>query len=164
MSVSLLPDVASGEPRAAVLGDDAPWRAGELVRVGVVSAAGLIGVAVAWYGASAHADWPDTLPWASLGTGALTVALLGLVAWLMAALRRVRNLRREVMPRLKAAVSTPSITSPARTAPGADFVTAGGMTRFHHPGCPLATGKPVRPLTIEDARSATLKPCGVCVR
>jgi hypothetical protein len=162
MSVSLLPDVASGEPRAAVLGDDAPWRAGELVRVGVVSAAGLIGVAVAWYGASAQADWPDTLPWASLGACAVTVAMLGLVAWLMAALRRVRNLRREVTPWLEAAVSSPSISAPTRTEPGAHFVTVGGMTRFHRPGCPLVTGKPAGPLTIEEARAAALEPCGVC--
>jgi hypothetical protein len=145
-----------------VFGDDAPWRAGELVRVGVVSTAGLIGVAVAWYGASGQADWPDTLPWASLGAGALTVALLGLVAWLMAALRRVRSLRREVMPWLEAAVSTRSISSPASTAPGAEFVSVAGMTRFHQPGCPLVLGKPVRPLTIEEARAAALEPCGVC--
>jgi hypothetical protein len=150
------------EPRAAVLGDDAPWRTGELVRVGVVCAAGLIGVAVAWYGASAQADWPDTLPWASLGAAAVTVAMLGLVAWLMAALRRVRRLRREVMPWLEAAVSTPGITATVRTARGADFVTVGGMTRFHRPGCPLVAGKPVRPLTIEDARISALGPCGVC--
>jgi hypothetical protein len=150
------------EPRAAVLGDDAPWRTGELVRVCVVSTAGLIGVAVAWYGASAQADWPDTLPWAPLGAAAVTVAMLGLVAWLMAALRRVRSLRREVMPWLEGAVSTPSINSPVRTAPGADFVTAGGMTRFHQPACPLVTGKPVRPLTVEDARASALEPCGVC--
>jgi len=163
MSVSLLSDWARREPRAAVLGDDAPWRAGELVRVGVVAAVGLIGVAVAWYGASAQADWPDTLPWASLGASAVTVAMLGLVAWLMAALRQVRSLRREVMPWLETAVSTPSISSTVQTAPGADFVTAGGMTRFHQPGCPLATGKLVRPLTIEEARASALDSCGVCV-
>jgi hypothetical protein len=162
MSVALLPDVVRREPRAAVLGDDAPWRTGELVRVGVVSTAGLIGVAVAWYGASAQADWPDTLPWASLGAAAVTVALLGPVAWLMAALRRVRSLRREVMPWLEAAVSTPNIGPTVPTAPGADFVTVGGMTRFHRPGCPLVTGKPVRPLTIEEARASALEPCGVC--
>ena len=88
--------------------------------------------------------------------------MLGPIAWLMAALRRVRSLRREVMPWLEAAVSTPSISSPARTAPGADFVRVAGMTRFHQPGCPLVTGKPVRPLIIEEARAAALEPCGVC--
>lgn len=150
------------EPRAAVLGDDAPWRISELVKVAVVSTAGLIGVGVAWYGASAQADWPDTLPWASLGASALTVAMLGLVAWLMAALRRVRSLRREVMPWLEAAVSTPSTIPPVQTVPGEDFVTAGGMTRFHQPVCPLVTGKSVRPLTIEAARASALEPCGVC--
>jgi hypothetical protein len=163
MSVALVPEVLRGEPRSAVLGDDAPWRTGELVKVGVVSAAGLFGVAVAWYGASAQADWPDALPWASLGAAAVTVAMLGLVAWLMAALRRVRSLRREVMPLLEAAVSTPSINSRVQTAPGADFVTAGGMTRFHRPACPLVTGKLARPLTIEEAHACALEPCGVCV-
>ena len=163
MSVTLLSGGARREPRAAVLGDDAPWRTGELVRAGVVSVAGLIGVAVAWYGASAQADWPDTLPWASLGASAVTIAMLGLVAWLMAALRRVRSLRREVMPWLKAAVSGPSISSPVRAAAGADFVTATAMTRFHQPGCPLVNGKPVRPVTIEQTRASALEPCGVCV-
>jgi hypothetical protein len=67
------------------------------------------------------------------------------------------------MPLLEAAVSTPSINSPVRTAPGADFVTAAGMTRFHQPGCPLVIGKPVRPLTIEEARAGALEPCGVCL-
>jgi hypothetical protein len=162
MSASLVVAGTAPEPRASVLGDEAPWRSGELVRVVAVAAVGLVGMGVAWYGASGQADWPDILPWASLGAAAATVAVLAFVAWLMAALRRVRSLRQELMPRLEAAVVARSAVAAAPLASGAEFVAAPGMTRFHRPDCPLAVGKPVRPLTPDETRVAGLGPCGVC--
>ena len=42
------------------------------------------------------------------------------------------------------------------------YVSAPGMTRFHRPACPLAAGKPVRPLRPGEAGGAGLVPCGVC--
>src|SRR5919108_5167514 len=89
-----------GEPRAAVLGDDAPWRKGDLLRAAGLAAVGLAGLAGAWYAGSSKADWADMLPWASVGVSATSVAVLGLVSWLLTGLRRVRRLRREVLPLL----------------------------------------------------------------
>jgi hypothetical protein len=148
------------EVRAAVFGDDAPWRTGDLVRAAGLAAAGLTGLSLTWYGASAQPDWADQLPWASLGVAATTIALLGLVSWLVAGLRRVHRLRREVLPLLAASAAPRRSASAAAVTPiGTALVTAPGMTRFHRPACPLAAGKPVQPV---EADSAGLVPCGVC--
>ncbi|MGH8972852.1 MAG: hypothetical protein ACRD0C_06565 [Acidimicrobiia bacterium] len=149
------------EVRAAVFGGDAPWRPADLLGSAVLTGAGLAGLAAAWYGGSDQADWPDALPLASLGAVATTVAMLGLVAWLVSGFRRVHRLRREVLPALHAKVGTrgADVTS---TAGSAGFVTAEGMTRFHRPGCPLVAGKPVRPLPVDESGASALVPCGVC--
>ena len=147
-----------------MIGDDAPWRTGDLLRAAGLAAAGVTGLALTWYGASAQPDWPDQLPWASLGVAATTVALLGLVGWLVAGLRRVRRLRREVLPLLQALAQAGAVPGCSAGAAGvtpisAGLVTAPGMTRFHRPACPLAAGKPVQPV---EADGAGLVPCGVC--
>jgi 4-amino-4-deoxy-L-arabinose transferase-like glycosyltransferase len=157
---------APAELRAEVLGADAPWRTGDLLLAAGLAAAGLTGLALTWYGASDQPDWADQLPWASLGVAATTIALLGLVSWLVAGLRRVRRLRREVLPLLAAnAAPRRSASGAAVTAIGTALVTAPGMTRYHRPACPLAAGKPVqsvRPVRPDEADGAGLVPCGVC--
>jgi hypothetical protein len=151
------------EVRAAVIGSDAPWRKADLLGSAVLGGAGLAGLVVAWYGGSDQADWPDALPWASLGAVATTVAMLGLVAWLVSGFRRVRRLRREVLPALHAHVGARRVAQTvAPTAGSAGFVTAAGMTRFHRPGCPLVARKPARPLAVDEFRACGLVPCGVC--
>ena len=157
------PTPAPAEVRAALLGADAPWRTGDLLRATGLAAAGLTGLALTWYGASDQPDWADQLPWASLGVAATTIALLGLVSWLVAGLRRVRRLRREVLPLLAAsAAPRRSASGAAVTAIGTALVTAPGMTRYHRPACPLAAGKPVQPVRPDEADGAGLVPCGVC--
>ena len=155
-----------GEPRAAVLGDEAPWRKRDFLRAAVLASIGLAGLAGAWFAGSDHADWADVLPWASLGVAATAVAVLGLVCWLVAGLRRVRRLRHEVFPLLQAAAALRPSARPATelhalgSANG--FVSAPGMTRYHLATCPLTTGKPVRPLRRDDAEADGLVACGVC--
>ena len=144
-----------------MLGDDAPWRTGDLLRAAGLAGAGLAGLAVAWYGASGRADWADELPWVSAAAAATTVAVLGLVSWMAAGLRRVRELRREVLPLIQAVATAPRSSQPDNVPSAVDgFVAAPGMTRFHLPTCPLTTGKPVRPVGNGDADG--LVPCGVC--
>lgn len=164
MSNAAVPPTPRPEVRAAVLGGDAPWRPADLLGSAVLAGAGLLGLVVAWYGGSDQADWPDALPWASLAAVATTVAMLGLVAWLVSGFRRVRRLRREVLPALHAQVGTSRRPAPAvaPTAGPAGLVTAEGMTRFHRPGCPLVAGKPVRPLPADEFETSGLVPCGVC--
>ena len=146
-----------------MLGDDAPWRPGDLLRAAGLAGVGLGGLAVTWGGASSKPDWPDQLPWASLGAAATTVALLGLITWLAAGLRRVRRLRRDVLPLVAAAASGAHSTVLTSQAAGRDaFVSAPGMTRFHRPACPLAAGKPVQPVPTPEAGGAGLVPCKVC--
>lgn len=163
MSFPLITAPSPGEVRAAVLGDEAPWRSGDLLLAAGLAGAGLAGLALTWYGASGQADWADELPRASVGVAATTVAVLGLVSWLMAGLRRVRRLRREVLPLLRAgAVVRHSARPVVASLAGSPFVTAPGMTRFHRPTCPLAAGKPVHPLRRDEANGAGLVPCGMC--
>jgi hypothetical protein len=159
MSFTLTTAAASPEVRAAVLGTDAPWRTGDLLRAAGLAAAGITGLALTWYGASDQPDWPDQLPWASLGVAATTVALVGLVSWLVAGLRRVRRLRHEVLPLLQASALARRSAGAAATPSGTALVTAPGMTRFHRSACPLAAGKPVQPVRPDEAG---LVPCRVC--
>jgi hypothetical protein len=162
MSVAQFSAPWPGEPRAALLGDDAPWRKGDLVRSAGLAAVGLTGLTGAWYAGSDQADWADVLPWASLGVAATSVAVLGLVSWLLAGLRRVRRLRREVLPLLQATTAVRP-AGPRDAAPATNgFVSAPGMTRFHLATCPLASGKPVRPLRRDAALADGLVACGVC--
>jgi hypothetical protein len=159
------PAPASAEARAAFLGADAPWRAGDLLRAAGLAAAGITGLVLTWYCASDQPDWPDQLPWASLGVAATTVALLGFVSWLAAGLRRVRRLRHEVLPLLQAAAGSLAHGSDGGAAVmpmGTALVTVPGMTRFHRPACPLAAGKPVEAVRPDEAEGAGLVPCGVC--
>jgi hypothetical protein len=161
MTVTVLTAPALAQSRAAVLGDNAPWRTGDLLRAAGLAGVGLAGLALTWYGASGRADWADELPWVCAAVAATTVAVLGLVGWLLAGLRRVRRLRREVLPLVQAAATRRQAANTA-TAPSAvdGFVAAPGMTRFHLPTCPLTTGKPVHPVRNGDADR--LAPCGVC--
>jgi len=164
---------APGEPRAAVLGDDAPWRKGDFLRAAGLAGLGLAGLAGTWYAGAGEADWADALPWASLGVAATSLSVLGLVTWLVAGLRRVRRLRAEVLPLLqvRAARRTSVQGSPARPSAAPrragslaanGYVSAPGMTRFHLATCPLASGKPVRPLRLDAALADGLVACGVC--
>jgi len=167
MSVAAFSAPWPGEPRAAVLGDDAPWRRGDLLRAAGLAAVGLAGLTGAWYAGSGQADWADVLPWASLGVAATSVAVLGLVSWLVAGLRRVRRLRADVLPLLTSTAARRQSTRPGAMQPSAAFaangyVSAPGMTRFHLATCPLASGKPVRPLRRDDAEADGLVACGVC--
>jgi hypothetical protein len=79
----------------------------------------------------------------------------------------VRRLRREVLPLLQAKAAQRPSARPAAaqlteafTANG--YVSAPGMTRFHLATCPLASGKPVRPLRQDAALADGLVACGVC--
>jgi hypothetical protein len=166
MSVAAFSAPWPGEPRTPVLGDDAPWRTGDLLRAGVLAALGLAGLAGAWYAGSGQADWAEVLPWVSLGVAATSVAVLGLVSWLVAGLRRVRQLRRDVLPLLRARAALRPSARPAAQRPAAlngnGYVSAPGMTRFHLATCPLASGKPVHPLRPDDAEADGLVACGVC--
>jgi hypothetical protein len=167
MSVAAFSAPWPGEPRAAVLGDDAPWRRGDLLRAAGLSALGLAGLGGAWYAGGGQADWADVLPWASLGVAATSVAVLGLVSWLVAGLRRVRRLRAEVLPLLQAMAARrpsarPATVQRAASLNGNGYVSAPGMTRFHVATCPLASGKPVRPLRRDAALADGLVACGVC--
>lgn len=166
MSIAAFSAPWPGEPRAAVLGDDAPWRKRDLLRAAGLAAVGLAGLGGAWYAGSDQADWADVLPWASLGVAATAVAVLGLVSWMTAGLRRVRRLRREILPSLQAVAALRPSARPATElhALGSTngFVSAPGMTRYHLATCPLATGKPIRPLRRDDAEADGLVACGVC--
>lgn len=141
--------------------DDTPWRRDDLFWAAALAGGGLAGLAVAWYGAGGDARWTDELPWVGAGVAATTVAVAGLVSWLTAGLRRVRRLRRDVLGLVQAAAARRATARPAASAAEPEgFVAAPGMTRFHVPSCPLAAGKPVRPVRPGDTDG--LVACGVC--
>lgn len=134
---------------------------------------GALGTGVSWYGASGEARDGDQIPWLTLGVAATALAALGLVGWLLTALRQVRLASRHVVAtvvwehRLRQSAAQPGDsvvqTIGSDAAPGA-YVTAPTMTRYHRPGCQLVVAKPQVGVTSPgEIAQRGLRSCGVCL-
>jgi hypothetical protein len=157
----MIPMDPLAEPRAGMLGDDAPWQPADLMNALVIGAIGLCGIGASWFGASGKADWPDALPWVAVGVAGAAVSALAVTSWLLGGVRRVGALRRQIVDLLEPRVLAVPRT-PGSFVPGSEVVTTDAMTRFHVPTCAMAAGKPVRALSRRVAEQAGLVPCGVC--
>jgi hypothetical protein len=131
------------------------WGRRDLVMLALLYLIGAVGLVLAWYGSAAEADWRDDAKWLVTATGAVSVAGLGLLLWLVAGKVRIaaaqRAVRRGLLERREQRQLDRAVV------PVAETVTAAGMRRYHRPSCLLMNGKQA----VATDRSE-LAACGVC--
>lgn len=149
-----------------------PWPLRDLLRLGGMTAAGALGLVVAWYGASEEARAADQFRWLTLAVLAAAVAALGMVGWLARGLRQVRRTARAGVGSIASSGGIAGAREPWRArrleaeqvATSSGWVASPAMTRYHFPGCQLVHGKAdLRPVAQGDIGQRRLHPCGVCV-
>lgn len=126
------------EPRDPYLGAGL-WGRRDLVVFLTLYVIGAVGLVVAWYGSAAEADWRDNAKWLVTATGAVSVAGLGLLLWLVAGKFRIAAASRVVRRALLERNEHRRLS--AVVVPLGDLVTAAGMRRYHRPSCLLMSGK-----------------------
>ncbi|OAH13067.1 hypothetical protein [Streptomyces jeddahensis] len=142
-----------------------PWRDGDALTVCATTLIGLAVIAGAWFGVSGTVSATRQAAWLNAGAAGFAIEAGGLCLWLL-------RLRRAVGERRVALISLapqedaqepmrtarpPRCTRPTDTTVPLPLVRAAGMTRVHHPDCPLVAGKDVTPAGLDDG-----EPCGVC--
>jgi hypothetical protein len=141
-----------------------PWRRGHALVTGVLGAVGAVLLVWGWYGSSGTVDLNSQTRWLALGILGLIVGGLGMSVWLLAGLRAVTDLKREVLDELsrrlpvEAAAAAPAGSAPGTTALG----TAPGMRRYHRAECLMIAGKDATWAEAHAHVEAGLVPCGVC--
>ena len=139
----------------------APWSNGDLVRLVAVVAAGGVLCAVAWTGASGHAELKDQTGWVAVGVTGFLLAVAGQGLWLVRGRRAVTAHATRVMT--AAAALSPARVGPVGVADGGDrLVAAEGMRHFHRVGCPIAAGRNWTPVTRPVHEAAGRTACGIC--
>lgn len=140
----------------------APWATPDLVRLIAFVAAGAVGCAVAWTGASAHAELRDQTGWIALGVAAFGLAVVGQSLWLRSGRRAVAAHAARVLG--QAAALGPAGSGPAPVmAATVQVVSADGLRRFHRADCPIAAGRGWSPLPRRTHEAAGRTPCGICL-
>jgi hypothetical protein len=144
-------------------GGRAPWNGGDLVRLIVIVAVGAVVCAVAWTGASGHAQLKDQKGWIAVGVAGFLVAVAGQSLWLRQGRRAVAAHAARVMGDV--AALTPDVShrsTPRAVSPEQHLVAADGMRHFHRPDCPIATGRAWTPLPRRAHEATGRTPCGIC--
>ena len=144
-------------------GGRAPWDRGDLVRVIAIVAIGAVVCAVAWTGASGHAELKDQKGWVAVGVAGFLVAVAGQSRWLRQGRRAVAAHAARVMGDVAALTpdSSPRGT-PRAVSPEQHLVATDGMRHFHRPDCPIAAGRGWAPLPRRAHEAAGRTPCGIC--
>jgi hypothetical protein len=148
---------------------DAPWQVADVSRLLSRLGVSLLAFLFTWYGAAHTTHVNRQMWWLVGGSAGAAVGLLAVVAWETAGLARVRYLKLEIVSTIRVrnggSASASEIRTAIRTtdpAKAALWVTAPGMRLYHRPGCQLASGKTVVPVTRAAIERAGLAPCGAC--
>jgi len=144
-------------------GGRAPWVARDLVRLIGFVVVGAVGCAVAWTGASAHAELSDQKGWIALGVTALAVAVAGQWLWLRQGRRAVAAHATRVLGEAAALAPAGSPAAPVMASEADQLVAADGLNRFHRPDCPIAAGRGWSPLPRRAHEAAGRTACGICL-
>jgi len=148
---------------------DGPWTLRNVAHLGTCSLVGVVTLLVSWYGAADTGSWSRQMLWLAIGVSGTLLAALGCVAWLLGALRRVRNESRALVgsfsqrinPESSKAGSRPSRPLGERAA-AESFVVGAGGRYLHRSDCPLVRGKPLLPVSQYQGEPELLGRCGVC--
>ena len=138
----------------------APWTGRDAAVAAGAGGLGAVTLVAAWAGASGATTLAQQTGWISTGIGGILFASVGGSYWFLQGRRTVSRRRRAwiVGERNRRAANERRAVG----TDGAQFVAGVSMTRYHRPGCPLVSGKPV----LADAREAHeqggRRSCGVC--
>ena len=142
-----------------------PWSAGQVSRVLGVSALGLIGVCVGWFGAGGTLSLSQELMWTVLAIAGVALAAVGQGMFVLDAFRVIKARRLAVMTDVAALVGRyepADHTGPTEVA-DTDRVATPTMTHYHRPWCPLAHGKDdLHAAPAQAHLDAGRSACGVC--
>lgn len=148
--------------RERVVARPEPWGRGDAVLTLVLAGLGLVGLVIGWFGISGTVDLDAQMRWLAFGITALIVGGAGMVLWLLAGLRSITDLKREVLTEIEARLPGPPAAAAAE-APAAGFGTVPGMRRYHHPQCTMLAGKDASWADAKAHTAAGLQPCGICL-
>lgn len=139
-----------------------PWVRGDALLAALLAGLGLVGLVIGWFGISGTVDLDSQMRWMAFGITALIVGGAGMVLWLLAGLRAVTDLKREVLTEIEARLSAGGpLLTPAAAVTG--FGTVPGMRRYHHPDCTMLAGKHASWAEARVHVAAGLQPCGICL-
>ncbi|HEV7861151.1 MAG TPA: hypothetical protein VGR20_00570 [Acidimicrobiia bacterium] len=165
--VLALPGAGAGRrsaAHAAVVREDsaALWARRDIVQFAVLDLAGVILMAVAWFGSGDGRPLDRQVPFIDLAMGGLLIGIFGGGVFLLTGLRAVGTRKAAVTAHTQRRVAARAAGDP-RLVAGA-LVSGVAMTRYHRPDCPLVTGKAVTAATRVGHERAGRRPCGVCLR
>jgi hypothetical protein len=138
------------------------WGRRDVVQAVVLSAVGLVLMAVAWYGSGDGRPFDRQVPFIDLAVGGLMIAVVGGGLFLLTGLRAV-SARKAAVKVLVAQRAAERVAGSSGHASDA-LVAGADMTRFHRSGCSLVTGKAVAATTLAEHEQAGRRPCGLCFR
>ena len=140
---------------------DAPvalWRRADLLLLFGALGAGLLLIAVGYWGVSGTRVFDDQVSSARLAAIGVLLAQAGIVRSVIAGRRA---LGRRLQSTLRQPTAAPA-TVGAGPQPAAAPVAAGDMTRYHRPGCAFVAGKAILAGSAAEHERAGRRPCGMC--
>jgi hypothetical protein len=150
-------------PAPTLLGT--PWQLSDVVTLIGSLTVGAVGLLVSWIGVSTRINWSGQIVWVAVGIGAVIVAGLGVMGFLLVAFRGVRMRRGEQDARLDGLLARhlpAEALAGESSVPATTLVSMPAMTRYHRPECLLVAGKPVHAAAAAAHARAGRVPCGVC--
>lgn len=142
-----------------------PWRRGDLYRLLLWQALGLIVIVICWFFCSGSITWRHQAIWVAISVVASAAAAAGGAVWLLrgfaAVARERRQIRLDIAARYGLGARTETVSDGATDgAADGGYVTADGMARYHLSTCDVVRGKATR--RVLDPLAESLRPCGMC--
>ena len=135
------------------------WRRADIVVLAGSFTAGLLLVAIGYWGVSGTRVLSAQMGSVWLASAGVVVSGTGVAAAVASGRRRLSQRRGVVLPDAADVVLEPGATTSAFTR---EPVTATGMTRFHRPDCSFVAGKAVTAAPVAEHQKANRQPCAVC--
>ncbi len=139
------------------------WPGSNRAVFGVVLAAGLAGLLVAYYGASGTTEVGDQVVWVNVGAAGLLLSGAGIVAFLAAGRRAVGRRRLALFGDVPGAGAVDVTDEHGARSDAGTLVAAPAMTRYHRHGCAFTEGRSVAAASRSEHERAGRRPCGVCL-
>lgn len=128
----------------------------------LLSAGGVVAIAIAWLRASDTVRVEQQTEWAPLGLAGVSAVSLALLLSVVVARQAVALRVHRLAPSVEVWTGPVETEDENRRGDLGPLVAAGNMARFHRGSCPLVAGKPVTTGSRNDHEAVGRRPCGVC--